>query len=186
VARKRAKKDSPFSLTAVAVIAIAVLLLLLLFIRYGDNLFPPPLPEKAKAEKEVLLYFTDAEKGLLKAERRSIGKGDLKTEVSAVIDGLITGPEGKLLSTLPEGTLLLNVAVQGDVAYIDLSRNFIDNHPGGTSSELHTVYSLVNTITVNFSRIKEVQILIEGRRRKTLAGHIDINYPLTPDRKMVQ
>jgi len=186
VAKGRAKKGSPFPLTAVAVAAIAFLLLLLLFVRYGDKIFPPPLPERAKAEKEVLLYFTDSEGGLLKAERRSIGKGDLVTEVSAVIDGLIAGPEGKLLPTLPEGTLLLNIEVQGDVAYIDLSRNFKDNHPGGTSSELHTVYSLVNTITVNFSRIKEVQILIEGRRLKTLAGHIDINYPLTPERKMVQ
>ena len=186
MARKRGKKDSPFPLTAVAVIVIAALFLLFLFVRYGDKIFPPPLPEKAKVEKEVLLYFTDTERGLLKAERRSIGKGDLVTEVSAVIDGLITGPKGKLLPTLPEGTLLLGIEVQGDVAYIDLSRNFIDNHPGGTSSELHTVYSLVNTITDNFSRIKEVQILIEGRRRKTLAGHIDINYPLTQDRKMVQ
>ncbi len=62
----------------------------------------------------------------------------------------------------------------------------MENHSGGSSGEIHTIYSLVNTIALNFPRIKEVQLLIEGRRRKTLAGHVEIDYPLTPDKTMVK
>ena len=113
-------------------------------------------------------------------------KGAIEEEVSEVIDGLIGGPEGALLPTIPEGTLLLTVEIKGDVAYVNLSRNLVDNHSGGSSGELNTIYSLVNTIALNFRRIKEVQLLIEGRRRSTLAGHIEIDYPLTPDMAMVK
>ncbi len=185
-AKKSAKKGFPFPWIAIAAGAATFFLLVLLFIRYGDEIFPPPVPEKVVTEQKVALYFSDAEGRGLKAEERSIRKGDLEGELSEVIDGLISGPRGELLPTIPEGTLLLTVEVKGDVAYINLSRSFVENHSGGSSGELHTIYSLVNSIVLNFPRVKEVQLLIEGRRRSTLAGHIEIDYPLTPNRKMVK
>ncbi|NOS35434.1 MAG: sporulation protein [Deltaproteobacteria bacterium] len=186
MARKSAKKGSPFPWIVIAAGTAAFLLLVFVFIRYGDDIFPPPVPEKTVTERSVALYFADAEGRGLKAEERSIRKGDLEGELSEVIDGLIRGPKGELLPTIPEGTLLLTVEVKGDVAYINLSRSFVENHSGGSSGEIHTIYSLVNTIVLNFPRIKEVQFLIEGRRRKTLAGHVEIDYPLTLDRTMVK
>jgi hypothetical protein len=41
-----------------------------------------------------------------------------------------------------------------------------------------TVYSIVDTLCVNFPSIRRVQILIEGADPETLAGHIDITQPL--------
>ncbi|MFQ5328657.1 MAG: GerMN domain-containing protein [Thermodesulfobacteriota bacterium] len=185
-AKKRAKRGSRFPWLAIIAGVVTFLLLVALFIRYGDVIFPPPLPTKASAERTVTLYFSDPTGRGLRSETRSVRKGAIEEEVSEVIDGLIGGPKGALLPTIPEGTLLLTVEIKGDVAYINLSRNFVDNHSGGSSGELHTIYSLVNTIALNFRRIKEVQLLIEGRRRATLAGHIEIDYPLTPDMTMVK
>jgi len=185
-AKKKAKKGSSFPWVAIVAGTVTFLLLVTLFIRYGDVIFPPPLPEKASTERQVTLYFADSDGRGLRSETRSVRKGAIEEEVSAVIDGLIGGPKGELLSTIPEGTLLLTVEIKGDVAYINLSRNLVENHSGGSAGELHTIYSLVNTVAMNFRRIKEVQLLIEGRRRATLAGHIEIDYPLTPDMTMVK
>ncbi|MFQ5585508.1 MAG: GerMN domain-containing protein [Thermodesulfobacteriota bacterium] len=186
MAKRGARKDSRFPWIAIAVAAATFLVLVIIFIRYGDKIFPPPVPKKVATGREIAFYFADGEKGGLMSERRNIRKGDLAAELTEVVEGLIAGPKGSLLPTIPEGTQLLSVEIKGDVAFIDLSRGIADNHPGGTSGELYTIYSLVNTIVLNFQRIKEVQLLIEGRRRKTLAGHIEIDYPLTPDRKMMK
>ncbi|MBT3387327.1 MAG: hypothetical protein HN417_05300 [Desulfobacula sp.] len=40
--------------------------------------------------------------------------------------------------------------------------------------ELLAVYSLVNSLTLNISKIKMVKILIQGKDALTLAGHIDL------------
>lgn len=51
----------------------------------------------------------------------------------------------------------------------------------GSEAELTTVYSIVNSLTVNFPAIKRVQILIEDKPRPTLWGHVDLTRPLPPD-----
>lgn len=43
------------------------------------------------------------------------------------------------------------------------------------------VYSIVNTIAVNFPRIKLVKLTINGKDAETLNGHIDLRKPLAPD-----
>ena len=58
------------------------------------------------------------------------------------------------------------------------------NHPGGSTAELQTIYSVVNTLTLNFPGIKKVQLLIDGSVHDTLAGHIVISIPLGPEKGM--
>ncbi|HEV7500454.1 MAG TPA: hypothetical protein VGQ33_10650, partial [Vicinamibacteria bacterium] len=47
--------------------------------------------------------------------------------------------------------------------------------------ELLSVYSIVNSLTVNFPAIKRVQIHFDDRPAETLAGHIDLSRPLSAD-----
>ena len=54
-------------------------------------------------------------------------------------------------------------------------------HSGGSLDELLTVYALVNALTTNIAEISGVQILVDGREVDTLAGHIDLRQPLTPN-----
>ncbi len=51
-------------------------------------------------------------------------------------------------------------------------------HPGGTTNEILTVYSLVDTLTANLPAVSSVQILVEGKELDTLAGHLDLRRPL--------
>ena len=57
------------------------------------------------------------------------------------------------------------------------TRELVQNHPGGSSAEELTVFSLSNTLIANFPAIKTVKILVEGREIQSIAGHLDLTIP---------
>ena len=69
--------------------------------------------------------------------------------------------------------------------YVDLSPEFRQNHPGGTTNEILTVYAIVSALTANLPAITGVQILIEGKEVDTLAGHLDLRRPIEQDLKWI-
>jgi hypothetical protein len=79
---------------------------------------------------------------------------------------------------IPRGVSLreLFITSQG-VAYLDLSQELVSNHPGGSSAEELTIFSLSQTLIANFPAVKTVKILVEGREIQTLAGHLDLTIP---------
>lgn len=83
------------------------------------------------------------------------------------------------LSVIPDGTVLraFYVTDRGD-GFVDLSAEVSTGHPGGSATELLTVYAVVNAVTANLPSIQRVQILIDGKEAETLAGHIDLRRPL--------
>lgn len=140
-----------------------------------------------KQTREINVYFSDEDGLYLKAEKRSIDKGELPSEARQALEALINGPESASLGkTLPKGTKLAALNIEGPTAVVDLSPEVIKNHEGGSSGELQTVYSIVDTLSLNFPEIKQVQILVEGKKEQTIAGHIDITQPLGPDRKIIK
>jgi len=133
---------------------------------------------------EVNLYFSDSQAMYLVPEKRKI----LKTSTLArhIVNELIKGPiNPDLYPTIPEGTSINEVYIAGDIAYIDLSEEVFKNHPGGSSGELMTVYSMVNTLT-EIPPIRSVQILVEGNERESLVGHVDISRPLLRDEDWIK
>lgn len=143
-----------------------------------------PKPVKVKAH----LYFLDEHRQYLKAEERTLTRQDSLIEYArSIVHALIRGPEGELLPTLPTEAKLLSIFVTEDgIAYVDFDAAAAKKHPGGALSELFTIFSVVNTLSLNISEVEAVKILIEGREAKTLAGHIDIRYPFWPDILMIK
>jgi spore germination protein GerM len=145
---------------------------------------PRALPKEAKGR--IHLYFGDPEHDLLAAEVRTLAFPDSLVErARVIIDALIEGPKGPLTQTVPPETKILAVYLAEGVIYVDFDQAITDNHPGGTLSELLAIYSLVNTLCLNMPDIEAVKILIAGREAKTLAGHIDIRFPIRPNMLMV-
>ena len=66
------------------------------------------------------------------------------------------------------------------------SGDAISAHPGGTLTELLTVYTIVDALTVNLPGVQSVQILIDGKEVPTLAGHVDLRQPLAKNLGLVQ
>lgn len=155
----------------------------------GEKAKPGPrrfLPERAKAMRH--LYFSDADNRFLTAEDRTLGLSDTVAQrAKDIMEALMAGPRDSLNPTIPAGTKVLALYVtQGGTAYIDFNRAITENHPGGTFSELLTIFSIVNTLALNIPEIEAVKILVEGREAKTLAGHIDIRRPFRPNMVIIK
>ncbi|HBY56595.1 MAG TPA: sporulation protein [Candidatus Atribacteria bacterium] len=145
-----------------------------------EEIKPVPMEEMV----EVNLYFSDYQAMYLVPEKRKIPVS-LSLAKQVVLE-IINGPENSnLYPTIPKGTQLNELYIADDIAYVDLSEEVSKNHPGGSSAELMTVYSIVNTLT-EIPPIKGVQILIAGNERESLVGHIDISKPLLRDEDWIK
>jgi spore germination protein GerM len=143
-------------------------------------------PEAAPAVGKrinVKLFFQAADRPGLVIEERAVALApDLSQQVRTVVEELARGSQIGLQPTLPADTRVLEAFVTSrGVAYVDLSKEVAQGHPGGSEAELLTVYSVVNSLTANFPAVKRVQILVEDHPTPTLAGHVDLTRPLPPD-----
>ena len=121
------------------------------------------------------LYFADASNRYLISEARALVHSEDPLDFGRVIiEALIEGPKGQLGRTLPAETKLraLHITRTG-VCYADLTTDVREMYPGGSQSELLTVYSIVNSLILNVPAIEKVKILIDGKEAATLAGHVD-------------
>ena len=77
---------------------------------------------------------------------------------------------------IPLGSEIRSVyLVDPGLAVIDINAAFADGHRSGVLEEELTVASLVQTLSANIPGILKVKILVEGKPRDTLAGHVDLS-----------
>jgi germination protein M len=101
------------------------------------------------------------------------------------IEELIKGPTMPgLYPTIPNGTKLRSIKVEDGTAIVDFSKEFKENHSGGSAGELMTINSIVNTLT-EFPSIKSVKFLIDGKENETLAGHVVFDQPFTRNEDVI-
>lgn len=187
-AQKKSGNAGGSILTVIFIALLTVVIGIALLARYGEKIPRRLIPKTiSKPEtKTVNLYFSTEEGLALKAEKREIAKSHPAKEIEDSIDELISGPKGNLTPTIPDGARLLGIEIKDDVAFLNFGRKISERHPGGSSAEIQTIYSIVNTVALNFPEIKKVQFLIDGKKAKTLAGHIDISFPLKPEKDFIK
>jgi spore germination protein GerM len=136
----------------------------------------------------VHLYFAYKDIAFLASEERVIVHSDDIIEFGKrIIEALIKGPKEDFMRTIPSGTALRAFYVTSDgTAFVDLTQAAADNHPGGSISEILTIYSIVNSLILNISEVKTVKIMIAGRESITLAGHIDIRFPFKANMLLIR
>ena len=164
--------------------------LIILFHKQIYYSFKPWLEKWSLVEKkrEVLLYFSDREGEYLMGEKRQIiKKNQVKEEAKETISELIKGPKGKLIPTLPPRTKLLTLQITDvGVANVNFNSVLSRDHPGGSTAEMMTVYSIVNSLAINFPQIKRVQILIDGKPIESIAGHLSLKQPIPPKPDLIK
>jgi spore germination protein GerM len=175
------------------VLGIALLLLMLLGPRWlqtapsvaQSSTTTTPVAEARKI-KARLFYVNEEGTALSGVEQDVIyGEGTVE-QARRIIEAQLVTPTPPLASAIPPGTKLRTVFVtSGGDAYIDLSAELQANHPGGTTNEILTVYSLVSALTSNLPAVSGVQILIDGKEVDTLAGHLDLRRPIEQDSRWV-
>jgi spore germination protein GerM len=149
----------------------------------GAHTFLPRNPKQ-----RVHLYFSDENNGYLAAEEHLLSlPDDTVGQARQVVEALIDGPKSHLRPTIPGKTKLLAIYVtERGIAYVNFDETIRRDHPGGTFAELLTIFSVVNTLCLNISDIYAVKILVDGKEKKTLSGHIDIEKPLKPNLLMLK
>ena len=141
-----------------------------------------PAPVAAvDTERDVTLYFASADATQLLSVTDRIGCVDEQDCLRGIVETLINGPVVDGLPVIPARTELNSIRIEEDLAILDFNRQLVDGHPGGSQSELLTVYALANSVAVNFPHLRRVQITIDGAAVDTLKGHVDLRRPLLAD-----
>ncbi len=129
-----------------------------------------------------IFYVADHGRGLVGLEREVPFAANAADQAREIVRTQIAAPESPLVSAIPSGTALraLFLTPRGE-AYVDLSSEVSTGHPGGSIAELLTVYAIVHALTANLPAVTSVQILVDGREVDTLAGHVNLRRPFSPN-----
>jgi hypothetical protein len=144
----------------------------------------PPAPRPAET-RERNIYFSQINRdGVISRSRaaRKITASD--SPLLDSLNALLAGPTAEeqrqgILSLIPRNTRILSAAIRGTTAYISFSEDFQYNTYGveGYAAQLRQI---VWTAT-EFPTVKDVQILVEGRRVDYLGEGIWIGSPISRD-----
>jgi sporulation and spore germination protein len=140
----------------------------------------------ARKIRARLFYVDEQGTGLTGVEQEVLYGEGTAEQARRIIEAQIAPAPAPQVSAIPPGTKLRTVFFTnaGEI-YIDLTGDVRANHPGGTTHETLTVYSLVTALTANLPAVTGVQILVDGKEVDTLAGHVDLRRPIEQDLKWI-
>ena len=137
----------------------------------------PVAPPAAGPTETVTLYVADDAAGILRTRSAQIplpgGRQQRAEELLRTLLRIYQQP-GAAHPMAPAADIRSIYLVAPGAAVIDLNAAFCDQHRSGILSEQLTVNSLVETLAVNVPGVNRVNILVEGKTRETLAGHVDL------------
>ena len=147
----------------------------------------PSAPEGVPRITATLYYASTDGQALVRVRREVPLAEGVVPQGRAILAMQFQAAPAPYVSVIPEGTTLraFYVTERGD-AFVDISPDVSTRHPGGSFTELLTVYAIVNAVTANLPSIQRVQILIDGKEADTLAGHVDLRRPLQQDVTLVR
>ena len=154
----------------------------------GDGAAAAATPDAAVPHITATLFYAASDGQALIPVRREVPLAEgVVPQGREILTMQLQAAPPPYVSAIPAGTTLraFYVTERGD-AFVDLSADVSSQHPGGSFTELLTVYAIVNAITANLPTIQRVQILIDGKEAETLAGHVDLRRPLIRDVTLVR
>jgi spore germination protein GerM len=146
---------------------------------------PPEISQSSEEQpekKKIVLFYLSEKDAFLHPEVREIyAYSSVIQEAKKTVEELLKESQNGYLSPIPPQTKLRELFLtRKGVAYVDFSKDFQVSHPSGSTAEILTIYSVVNSLAYNFKSIKKVFILIEGAEKETLGGHVNLNKPFLP------
>lgn len=141
------------------------------------------LYDEDEEKKEIILFYGEDDADGFALFKAEIFETDrlLNRVKQALLILTKRRPRG-YIPLIPEGTMLREAYLDANnILYADFTEEITLNHKGGTTGEYLTVYSIVNTVFYNFPEIKGVKLLVDGKERETLTGHIYTGGIITAD-----
>ena len=149
---------------------------------------PPVLPQTANTSDELppslqvkLFLFDPSLSELIAVYVELRLYADTTERLKQIITALVNETRPNYRNPIPAGTKLNEAYIDNQMtAYLDFSHHLADGQIGGTTAEVITVSSILNTVFEAFpDEIRHVQILIDGEEVEKLGGHLDISNPLS-------
>ena len=143
-----------------------------------------------EGEKVTLMIANDADGSLVPVERTVALPKEENARARVLLSKLLSeyadaksshpilagpGVEEVFLMPLPATEQATGSAGQGQMAVVNLTRSFTENHPSGIEPETLTLLSIIGTLHANLPQIGQVRFLVDGQPRETLAGHADLS-----------
>jgi len=173
---RKGKRIAILSAIGVAVFGFLVFFFVSIF-----NMVYPPVSGVAggsagKEKQEFILYFSDKNELFLVPEKRYIPQEKSPdAQAARLVKALIDGSKSGHVNTFPAKAGVKGVKIVSDrTALVNFNREFIKNHPGGTTSEIATIFSLANTLIRNIPSIQSVKIYVEGKPIDSIKGHVSV------------
>ncbi len=141
----------------------------------------------ARRISATLFYITPAGDALVPVEQDVPYAAAPADQARRIVERQLAAAPAGQTSSIPTGTTLraLFLTSKGE-AYVDVSKDIVTGHPGGSLHEALTIYAIVNALTVNLPDITSVQVLVDGHEVDTLVGHLDLRHPLRRGTRWVQ
>ncbi len=184
--RKSKKTKKRFYLYLIGLVFVGFIFLF--FLTIFDQIFQPLNKggEKRAEKVKVTVYFADESERFLLPETRYVNKEtEALSQAREIIYALLDGSKTGKVNTFPPNVSLQDIRIEKDTALISFDENLAKYHPGGSSSEMTTVYSLANSLIANIPAIKKVKILISGRETPSLKGHLDLRHPFAFNKEFI-
>lgn len=137
----------------------------------------PVAPPASGPTEQVTLYVAYDDGGFLRAQSARIplpaGRQERSEELLRALLSIYLDKSSP--HPLGAGSEVRDVyLVDPGLAVIDLNAAFADGHRSGVLMEELTVASLVETLSANIPGITRAKLLVDGKERATLAGHLDL------------
>ena len=137
------------------------------------------VPEQT-TERFVNIYMigVDGDQLVLRPLEITIDASDEPVEaaMNAFVEQQDTSDLG---NPIPEEARIENVTVDGDMATIDFSIEFVDGFAGGSEEETLLIQAIAKTVG-QFDHINKIMLKADGKPVNTL-GHLDISEPIMID-----
>ena len=145
-----------------------------------------PAPVETPHISATVFYATPEGDALMPIRREVPLADGVVAQARQILITQLEPPPAPYISAIPTGTTLraFYMTDKGD-AFVDLS-GLSTGHPGGSLTELLTVYAIVNAVTANLPAVQRVQILVDGKEVDTIAGHVDIRRPLARNTALIR
>jgi Sporulation and spore germination len=137
----------------------------------------PVAPPASGPTEQATLYVASDNAGVLRPESIPLslpaGRQERAEELLQALLAIYLGKSSP--HALGTGSEIRSVyLVDPGLAVIDLNAAFANGHRSGVLVEELTVLSLISTLSANIPGVTRIKILVDGRERETLAGHVDL------------
>ncbi|HEX8818232.1 MAG TPA: GerMN domain-containing protein [Terriglobales bacterium] len=174
------------SISVIVMLAIAIAMGVLVWrtrktnsaIQTAQTNSAPVAPPVSGPTEQVTLYAADDDSGVLRpiaarvplaSDRQQRGEQTLQALVKFYSDK-------SSHHVLAEGSeIRAFYLVEPGLAVIDLNGAFANGHRSGVLVESLTIASLAKTLSANLPDITQIEFLVDGKPRETLAGHADLS-----------